>query len=322
MAHEVESMFYVNKEIDKLTGEVSRFVPWHGLGTPIEEACSSAEALELAGLDWEVNSRPIHTDNGIVIPGYIANTRSSDDKVLGVVSDKYKIVQNKEAFAFTDNLLDNEAKYVTAGSLRGGKNVWMLAELPETKILGDAVGQYLCFTNTHDGTGAVKCAVTNVRVVCNNTLNLALKNASRTWRCRHSSSVNDKLAEASKCLELANKYTEELTKVAERAANITLTSDDLYNYITTLLPIDDNMSDRQKRNVEQSRIDLSNCMIAIDLRPFYKTAWGFINAVSDFVYHTPPKRQTATYAENKMFDVIDGNSILNSAYELCLNNIS
>ena len=86
MAHEVESMFYVNKEIDKLTGEVSRFVPWHGLGTPIEEACSSAEALELAGLDWEVNSRPIYTDNGIQIPGYIANTRSSDNKVLGVVT--------------------------------------------------------------------------------------------------------------------------------------------------------------------------------------------------------------------------------------------
>ena len=204
MAHEVETMMYV-------TG-AERFVPWHGLGTPVENAVNSAEALELAGLDWEVNSRPIYTDNGIQIPGYIANTRSSDNKVLGVVSDKYKIVQNKEAFAFTDNLLDGDAKYVTAGSLRGGKNVWMLAELPETKILGDAVGQYLCFTNTHDGTGAVRVFVTPVRVVCNNTLNLALNTAKRSWSCRHMGNMESKMHEATRTLELANKYMEELAK--------------------------------------------------------------------------------------------------------------
>ena len=114
MAHEVETMMYVNKEIDKVTGEIGRFVPWHGLGTPVENAVNSADALQLAGLDWEVDSRPIYTDNGIAIPGYIANTRSSDNKVLGVVSDKYKIVQNKEAFAFTDNLLDGVTKTLTA----------------------------------------------------------------------------------------------------------------------------------------------------------------------------------------------------------------
>ena len=202
MAHELESMFYTSNE------ENGRFVPWHKLGTAVDHACSSAEALQLAGLDWEVQSRSIHTDNGIVIPGYIANTRSSDDKVLGVVSDKYKIVQNKDAFAFTDNLLDNEAKYVTAGSLRGGKNVWMLAQLPSTKILGDDFDNFLCFTNTHDGTGAVRVFVTPVRVVCQNTLNLALNTAKRSWSCRHMGNLEAKMHEATRTLELNNKYME------------------------------------------------------------------------------------------------------------------
>ena len=120
MSANVETMMYVKK--------TERDVPWHGLGTPVQEAPNSAEALRLAGLDWEVVSRDIQLCGGKKIPGYHANVRSSDNSVLGVVGERYKIVQNNDAFAFTDGIIGEGARYETAGSLSGGRRVWMLAK--------------------------------------------------------------------------------------------------------------------------------------------------------------------------------------------------
>ena len=106
----------------------------------IMDAPASREALELAGLDWQVESRNIYSGTGAMIPGYRANVRSTDDAVLGVVSDRYRIVQNEEAFQFTDDLLGEGVTYETAGSLQGGKKVWMLARLPRKYLIaGDQV---------------------------------------------------------------------------------------------------------------------------------------------------------------------------------------
>lgn len=102
MAANVETMFYTREK------------PWHGLGTGIAEAPNSADALRLAGLDWEVMQKPIYTDVGEEIPGYKANIRDTDRRVLGVVTDRYKIIQNREAFAFTDALMGNGVRYETA----------------------------------------------------------------------------------------------------------------------------------------------------------------------------------------------------------------
>lgn len=140
------------------------------------------------------------------IPGYKANVRSSDNKVLGVVSDKYRIVQNADAFAFTDALIGGDVHYETAGSLLDGKKIWLLAKLPDSEICGDKTEPYVCFSNTHDGSGAVRVCMTPVRVVCNNTLNLALNTAQRAWSVRHVGDISTKLVEAQQCLEMAGKY--------------------------------------------------------------------------------------------------------------------
>lgn len=161
MAANVESMFYV------------RETPWHGLGTKVQEAPTSKDALILAGLDWSVVQEPVYTGQNELVQGYKANVRDSDRKVLGVVTDRYKIVQNGEAFSFTDTLLGEGVRYETAGSLQGGKSVWLLAHLPHEYIIsGERISPYLLFSNTHDGSGAVKVAITPIRVVCCNTLNL------------------------------------------------------------------------------------------------------------------------------------------------------
>lgn len=199
MAANVESMFY------------TRTAPWHGLGVRVEEVLGSKEALIQAGLDWKVEQTDVYAASGERIPGYKANIRDIDRSVLGIVGDRYKIVQNEEAFAFTDGLLGEGVKYETAGSLAGGKIVWMLAKLPEKYIIsGDAIEPYLVFCNSHDGSGAIRVAMTPVRVVCQNTLNLALKGASRVWSARHTGNVMNRMDEARETLQLANAYMSQL----------------------------------------------------------------------------------------------------------------
>ena len=137
MSANVESMFYV------------RETPWHGLGTRVVEAPSSAEALIMAGLDWSVVQEPIYTGNDL-IEGYKANVRDKDRKVLGVVTDRYKVIQNDEAFTFTDELLGEGVRYETAGSLQGGKKVWLLAHMPHEYIIsGERISPYLLFSKKH-----------------------------------------------------------------------------------------------------------------------------------------------------------------------------
>ena len=149
MSANVETMFYVREN------------PWHGLGTKVNEAPGSREALIIAGLNWNVLQEPIYTETEEFIEGYKANVRDSDRKVLGVVTDRYKVIQNQEAFAFTDALLGEGVRYETAGSLQGGKRVWLLAHMPHEYIIsGERISPYLVFTNTHDGSGAIKAALT------------------------------------------------------------------------------------------------------------------------------------------------------------------
>ena len=118
MSANVETMFYTREK------------PWHGLGTKVMEAPTSEDALILAGLNWNVVQQPICTNFGEMIPGYKANIRDSDGKVLGVVGERYQVLQNREAFAFTDELLGEGVKYETAGALKEGRQVWLLARLP------------------------------------------------------------------------------------------------------------------------------------------------------------------------------------------------
>ena len=130
MPAEVESMMYVREK------------PWHGLGTEVTEAPTSADALRFAGLDWNVRQEPVFNSRGGIVKGYKANVRDSDGSVLGIVSERYKVVQNEEAFKFTDELIGGEVRYETAGSLREGKQIWLLAKLPERRVAGDAVDPY------------------------------------------------------------------------------------------------------------------------------------------------------------------------------------
>lgn len=300
----VETMMYVREK------------PWHGLGTMVAEAPTSADAMRLAGLNWEVNPLPIYTAEGVEIPNYKANTRSSDGTVLGIVSNRYKIVQNGEAFDFTDALLGEGIKYETAGSLSGGKRIWLLGKMPERYIAGDKFEPYICFTNTHDGSGAVRVCMTPIRVVCNNTLNMALGSAKRNWSAVHKGNIGAKLEEARTTLQLADVYLKGLEEKADRLANDKMSYDETVKAIETILPILPNATDRQKETVKTARDSIMACVFAPDLEQFLYTKWGLINAVSDYIGHSAPIRRNDNYDENRWGKIIGGHPLLDKVVDL------
>ena len=306
MAATVETMFYTREK------------PWHGLGTMVAEAPNSKDALRLAGLNWKVLQEPVYTENEELIQGYKANVRDTDRKVLGVVTDRYKVIQNEEAFAFTDTLLGEGVRYETAGSLQEGRRVWMLARLPREFIIGgERISPYMVFSNTHDGSGAVKTALTPIRVVCNNTLNLALRTAKRSWSMIHTGDISGKIEEAKNTLLLADEYMTALGQEFEDLRKIKLSEKQVLDYIKILLPMEENYSLLQKRGVEKLRADMKmRYFDAPDLKGVGNNGYRFVNAVSDFATHSTPRRKTANYKENIFARTADGNPMIDRAYQL------
>lgn len=307
MAANVESMFYTRKK------------PWHGLGVQVQEAPESKDALRLAGLDWKVYQREVYTDSGIKIEGYRANVRNTDNKVLGVVTERYKIVQNEEAFSFTDALLGKGVRYETAGSLQEGKKVWLLARLPKEYIIsGEQISPYLVFSNSHDGSAAVRVAVTPIRVVCNNTLNLALSTAKRSWAMVHTGNIKGKIHEAQETLFMAENYMSKLGKEFEELKRQKLSERQVKEYIELLLPLEKTSSLVTAKNVKKLRDDLrARYYDAPDLQDVGgNNAYRFINAVSDFATHNEPLRRTANYKENLFMRTMDGNPMIDRAYQI------
>lgn len=296
----------------------TREKPWHGLGVIVQEAPTSEDALHLAGLDWNVVQEPIYTPFREKIDGFKANVRDTDRKVLGVVSDRYKVVQNVEAFSFTDELLGAGVRYETAGSLAEGKRIWLLARLPREYIIaGERISPYLVFSNTHDGSGSVKVAVTPVRVVCNNTLNLALNTAQRSFSMIHTGNIADKIQEAKDTLFMAENYMDHLGAEFEQLRRQKITDAQIKEYIELLLPMDKNPSKTQEKNIIRLRNDMqSRYYDAPDLKEVGNNAYRFINAVSDFATHSNPLRRTANYNENLFSRTIDGNPLIDKAYQL------
>lgn len=304
MAANVETMFYVREK------------PWHGLGTRVEEALTSEQALEAAGLNWAINPMPIYDGRGVEIRGYKANTRSTDGAVMGIVSNKYQIVQNKEAFEFTDALVGEGITYETAGSLRGGKQIWLLGKMPERYIVGDKFEPYIVFTNTHDGTGAVRACMTPIRVVCNNTLNAALSGAKRAWSTPHRGNVQMRLDEARQTLQMADEYLVRLAEEADRLANEKMTDGEIEQTLDKMIALPEDATDRQKRTAEETKSEIMVCMLRPDLVQFLNTKWGFINAVSDYVGHGEPMRRTKNFEENRWANIIVGHPLFDKAVAL------
>lgn len=317
MAHELEilsdgtaSMFY--------TGET----PWHKLGVYVEEAPTSDKALIAANLDWQVRTQQIYVYSGqdnkpILVEDYKANVRQSDMSVLGVVRDKYVPIQNKDAFGFMDSLLGEGLKYETAGSLQEGKKIWLTARLPDSVILGDVVTPYIVMMNTHDGSGAAKVLLTPTRVVCMNTLNLALTNAVRSVKIRHTGEINEKFNEARRILGISTQYMDSLAKTADNLAMIKINDDKIEKIISEIIP--DNEQEEKADDVHNLRQEVWKRLKVDNLADYQNTGWGLINAVADYADHVIPQKNITHRTKELHFEkVVGGHALLDKAYNFVL----
>lgn len=232
--------------------------PWHGLGTIVENALTTEQAIIEAGLNYHVKKANLTAYvNGKQkkVADRFALYRQDTGDIFGTCSHKYEILQNREAFGFFDSIVgEGEAIFETAGALGKGERIFITAKLPDYIKVDDTdlIEQYLFLTSSHDGSGAVTCAFTPIRIVCNNTLNFALANCSNRFTALHFKNMKSKLESAGKIMGMVNKVSELLSESYQRMAAKNIVSEDLRNIvIKSLAPT--------KEVYQQGLIDLSDC---------------------------------------------------------------
>lgn len=298
--------------------DIKRLAPWDGVGMNVHGAFSSKEVMQRAGLDWSVSSRKLYLSDGSSVPGVKANVRSTDNKVLGIVGPDYKIVQNAEAFSFMDQVLGEGVTYETAGALKGGRRVWVLAHIPgEYRFVEDKADPYILFSTTHNGSGAIKVCLTPIRVVCMNTLNLAIKTATRSWSIVHKGLMDQKIANAKNTLIASKEYMGALCDEMVNLNEIKLTDTQVYDYVKKLIPMPLDPSEVTRRNVSSKRTELMDRYeLAPDLAHVDRSAYRFVNAVSDFATHSTPLRARSNYRGTRLLSILDGNTLIDTSYQM------
>ncbi len=292
---------------------------WNGLGTDVSDCSSVDEVLAQSGLDFRVHQSNVVTDERfpVPLPGFRANIRD-DGTPLGIVSTRYRVVQNTEAFSFLDELADEGMKFERAGGLQNGRKVFVLARMPDRYLIaGESVAPYIVFINSHDGSGSVKVLMTPVRMICLNMLNLAVRNAARTWSAVHSGDFLSKLADAKNTLTYARQYMRGLGETVDQLKCKVIPDAVVFDTVNKLIPVDNRMSKVQMKNAVRQREDiLERYFHAPDLVPMNRTAYRFINAVSDHATHADPIRRRENYREALFSRSVEGNPLVDRAVDL------
>jgi phage/plasmid-like protein (TIGR03299 family) len=285
-------------------------VPWHGLGVALDSPATAAEAIEAASLDWKVITEPVFVGrNGVFsseqIEGKKAIVREDTRQVFTVMGDGYEPVQNVDAFNFFDSVIaQGEAMYHTAGSLFGGKKVWILAKLPDDIVVSNAdkIGKYILLSNAHDGSAALRMKFTPIRVVCNNTLGVALwKNDG--FYAKHTRNVMARASEAREVLGLAAQYYDIFAKQVDRLVNTRMTVIEVQDYLQTLYNFKENVTfeeqDHRVTKAYQDTLDLLNHSTN-RTGGMEGTQWAAYNAVTYYIDHEKAVKGQQHQADSRL----------------------
>jgi phage/plasmid-like protein (TIGR03299 family) len=295
MAHELE--------INEATGEASfaslRQPAWHNLGTVFQDEVNTAEMLSLAHLDnWNVRLEEVPVPAGFTSDktySFVSRTNpfnKDQTDILGIVGERYTPLQNEDLFSFGDNLLDGGGRWETAGSIKGGRVVFGSIALQNSITLdpngiADKIDNYLLINTSHDGSIAIQASITPVRVVCANTLNLALssfkgKNASKqTFKIRHTQTAEGKIAVAREALGLANTYIDEFSELANKLIQTEITKAQFDKIVELAYPAPEKDSKGSFKK-HDSKIDLLNDIYVGQYNNTISgTAWGAYNALTE-----------------------------------------
>ena len=305
MSANVETMFSAVK------------TPWHELGVVTPDVLTAQDALVTAGLDWLVKLEPVYfqtqQDSIKNIAGKFAVVRETDESCYGIVGNRYTPVQNLDAFNFMDTLVDSgDAKYETAGSLNGGATIFIQMRLNTVLDIDDDVIPYMLLTNSHDGSGALKIIMTPVRVVCSNTLRMAL--SSRTPNqisLRHTKSISNKIDEARNILGLTELFYDSFSETVNQLINTEIDKRVFDELMNKMFPFpeydkDDTTKIRQYNNVDKIRNTIRINWIA-EKDNGVNNGWGLLNAYNSYELWQQKVRGAKT--ENAKLEKQAGNLI-------------
>jgi phage/plasmid-like protein (TIGR03299 family) len=296
MAHELHiengkaSMMYVGEE------------PWHGLGTKLDKPATAAQAIAAAGLDWEVAKKPLLAFDGKVshpVPDRFAVIRTDwlgqPKPVFGIVGGEYKPLQNRDAFSFLDQIVGRgAAAYHTAGALGNGERIWVLAKLPdEMRVIGeDIADKFLLLSNSHDGSSAVQIKFTPIRVVCQNTLTMALSEG-HALRVPHVRSLRQRMDQAGDMLGIIRAC---FARIEEKFVEMTrrqLGNGQVQKYLHLVFPDPQDRNDaRAKARAASNRLWSEHFFAhgkGTEIRGVRGTLWAAYNGVAELVDHRRPQ---------------------------------
>ena len=262
--------------------------PWHNLGTRLDKPATATEAIEAAGLGFTVEKAILKTEiPNLPVPDHFATVRKDTKQVLGVVGSRYVPIQNKDAFSVFDSLVgEGEAMYHTAGVLGKGERIWLLAKLPSFIRIngGDIVEKYLLLTNAHDGTSAVRVKLTPIRVVCENTLTVALTGAEMEVHIRHTANAEAKLKEAHEVLGLSNWLYTELERIFNGMKDRKMDEKEMKGYVRAIFPEPPRVFSKSRApKIQEKVMELAETGKGSEMSK--GTLWGVYNAVTEYVDH-------------------------------------
>ena len=297
--------------------------PWHRMGQSLDRPATSKEAIAAAHLDWEINTLPVNTTIGfqnVTVPGKSALVRSDTKEIFNIMSDRYTPVQNSVAFNFFDSVVSaGEAIYHTAGSLDGGRKVWILAKLNgNLKVTNtDVLEKYILLSNSHDGSSALTMTLTPIRVVCSNTLAAAMSGRGRnTFYARHTVNVMNRANQAREILGLSEAYFENFMTGVNRMVDKQISQAELEKAFYDIYHLREQKlleeQHKSKRYAIDTTLELFENGRGNDMHDVRGTAWAAYNAVTEFVDHYRPVGRGTATAEQKTDDVVDKR--LNSAW--------
>lgn len=280
-----------------------RTTTWSCVGRDVSECASAAEVLEASSLDYEVEKLPLMLADGTQIEGrYMTGRRLEDGtwRTYDVVSDQYQLVQNRDAFAFVDYMGD--VRFEKAGETESGMS-YIIAALPEVDVLGDVFVPHVIFRNGFGGNVTIQAAICPLRMVCQNQFAVAFREASNTVRIRHVANAEAKLLEAREVLRASAEYTGLLQSRADQLATTHVTEAQRQAVIEALFPMGGDPAEvnaYRRFKVMNDRAAFQHAYDAPDNANFTDTAWGLVNAYSDYITHLEPQGKKDSRFENRM----------------------
>jgi len=277
---------------------MARVINFSNIGLNLDKDVTSAEAMKMAGLDWEVEIRPLYATSDEKsysrIPYYGTFRSDNGDWLQGIVTDRYASLQNVDAFKFMDSIVEKaEAKYEAVGSMNHGSRIWILARLPKTieVVKNDPIFTYILLSNSHDARSSVTATFTSIRMRCENQMRMALsaKNSRNSVQIRHTSSVKASLLEAQNTFHTALGFFDAEEKVIKKASLTPMDKKMAQEILCESFdPIDHRSYDQLPAQTQNRIDDISNLFdngIGNSLPKIRNTAYALLNAASEYDTH-------------------------------------